>query len=350
MGTPGNVRTVLGDVPAADLGRTLIHEHVIISLLCYWRPEDDPAIAAQRVRPNLLGRIRANPFAARDNLVLDDIDVAAEELRRFREAGGGTIVEVTSANIGRDPVALRMVSRASGVHVVAGCGYYIGQSRPAGFSERTIEDLATEMVRDITVGIGDTGIRAGVIGEVAVSDFPMSADDDRLLRAAAAAQQETGAGMVVHPAPGAESAFELVDVLECAGADLGKVVVSHLDDRFRDDPSAFDRLAAAGCVLGLDTFGRELHYPARGRQLPSDDDRISTLGHLVDRGLTDQLALAQDICLRHELTFSGGHGYDHLLRAIVPRLERAGITEDSLERMLVSTPARVLTVGGLRAE
>jgi len=340
----GQVRTVLGDVPAASLGRTLIHEHLILSLVAYWIPEAAPATAGLKVTLPNLTQVRRHAFSVRDNLVLDDIDESVRELGEFRAAGGSSLIEVTSVGVGRDVRALEMISRRSGVNVIAGCGYYIRLLQPARLEERSEASLAAEMVEELTVGIGGTSIRAGIIGELGTGTYPMHASERRVFRAAARAQRETGAGMVVHTAPGIDSAFEVIRVLERAGARMDKVVVSHLDERFRDDVKLFRRLGASGCRFGFDTFGREIFYDGRRRQHPSDQDRIRAVLRLLDAGLGDRIGLAQDICLRHELSCNGGQGYDHVLSNIVPRLLESGVAQADIDRMLIETPARVLAL------
>jgi phosphotriesterase-related protein len=345
-GPSGIVRTVLGDVPAADLGRTLIHEHLASDLTTYWVPDFAPAIAGATVSLATLSEVRVHAFSVRDNLVLGDLDLAAAELAGFRAAGGATVVDVTSHGIGRDVRASRLIAERSGVNVIVGCGYYVGSSHPVGLGRRTEADLADEMTRELVDGIGSTGIRAGVLGELGVGSSPMEPAERRVLRAAALAQRATGAGMIVHSAPGSESVFEILRVLDRAGAQLDKVVISHLDERFRDDLRLFRRAATSGVRFGFDTFGREIYYDGRRKQHPSDTQRIEMVCRLLDAGLGDRVALAQDICLKHELAAFGGQGYAHVLANIVPRMLHAGIPQDAVDRMLVGTPAQILALPG----
>jgi phosphotriesterase-related protein len=338
------IRTATGDIDAADIGPTLIHEHLICDLSVYWRPEDAPGYAHLTVDLDTLADVRLHAFAVRHDLALDRIDQAVDGLRRFGSAGGGLLVEVTSHGIGRDVRACAAISRASGVPVVVGCGYYVGASRPPGFARRTVEELTAELVEELGEGIGSTGIRAGVIGEIGVGQHPMLDDERTMLRAAARAQAATGAGMIVHPATGTESAFEIVKALDAAGAIMEKVVISHLDERFRGDLRLFRRLASSGVRFGFDTFGREIFFEPRQRQHPSDAQRIEAIVALWDASLGDRITLAQDICLRHELAAYGGQGYDHILNAIVPRMRVAGIPDDAIDQMLVGTPAAVLAL------
>lgn len=337
------VQTISGPVPAAQLGATLIHEHLMVNLRCYWHPDDDPEVAFLPVATDRLASIRANPFCVRDNLLIDEPPVMAAELVRYREAGGATIVDATPPGLGRDVRVLQWLAAETGLKVIAGCGYYIKETHPPGMESRSVDDLAAEMVRDITVGMDGTDLKAGVIGEIGVATCPMAPVERKVLRAAAIAQQETGCAIVAHSAPGDESPFEVLGVLAEAGADLTRVVQSHLDDRFRTDVDKYRRVAEMGANLGLDTFGRELYYRARRRQLPSDDLRVEAVVSLIEAGLLDHIFPAQDICFKHELGAYGGHGYDHFLRRIVPRLRRSGVSQDELDRMLRLNPARVLT-------
>jgi phosphotriesterase-related protein len=340
----GVVRTVTGDIPASSLGRTLIHEHLICSLAAYWIPDTAPELASVKVSLATLSAVKRHAFSVRDNLILDDIEEAIRELVEFREAGGTAVVDATSNGIGRDIRATEMVARRSGVNVIAGCGYYIRLTHPRGLEERSEASLAAEMVEEIEQGIGGTGVRAGVLGELGVGTYPIHPAERKVLRAGAAAQRQTGAGMVVHPAPGTDSAIELVRVLDGAGARMDKVVVSHLDERFRDDLRLYRRIAGTGVRFGFDTFGREIYYDGRKKQHPSDADRIRAVRLLLDAGLGDRIALAQDICIRHELSAFGGQGYAHVLVSILPRLRDEGVPEDAIERMLVTTPAEILTL------
>lgn len=337
------VQTVVGPKVASELGTTLVHEHLIVDLRCYWSPNDDPGAALLPVSGESAGRIRANPFASRDNLVIDEPRLVAEELCGFRNAGGSTVVDVTPEGIGRDPVKLAWLAEQAGVNIIAGCGYYIKESHPSGTASRSRDELAMEMVRDLTEGIQGTRIRAGVIGELGMATSPMDPMERKVLEAAALAQQESGCAIVAHSAPGAESPFEVVEVLEKTGVDMTRVVQSHLDERFRANFDKYRRIADTGANLGLDTFGRELYYRKRNRQHPTDEDRIDTVVALLEVGLIDHILLSQDICLKHELSSYGGHGYDHVLLRMLPRLKERGVSDSELDQILRINPARVLT-------
>jgi phosphotriesterase-related protein len=346
----GEIMTVLGPIPADQLGRTLMHEHLLFSLETYLHQPPDPADAPLVEEPLTLENlwwVREHPMASRANLVQADPELAAAEVARFKAAGGSTIVEVSSIGLSRDVRGLRQVAERTGVNIVAGTGYYVGSSHPPTLAGRSVEDVADELTRDLLEGLDGTTIRAGVIGEIGTSE-PLYETEAVVLGAAARAQARTGAAMVVHPAPqhkSAEAFGHWLDILEGDGAIPSRVVLSHLETRLGERPQDFAVLARRGYMLALDTWGNVKHYESRGFTMPSDEDRIRLLAQLVQDGLTSHLVLAQDVCYRDGLTAYGGPGYGHLLRGIWPRLLAAGVPAAALDTMLIDNPRRVLTGG-----
>jgi len=366
------VETVLGPVAADDLGPTLVHEHLFIDLWPWFdAPEDDAtpaerAIAALTVVDDPLVKeiVRANPFAVRDNLVLDDVALAVAELGRFAAAGGRTVVDLTLDEIGRDPGMLRDIARRTGLNVVMGCGRYVARAHPMGLADRPEEAIRDEIIRDLTEGVavrdtedvavlgrgsGDESpsggpgsterVRAGVIGEIGTSD-PIDPREARVLRAACAAQRETGTSLFVHLDPWGRAGHAVLDACEAAGVDLDRVVLAHLDASLPDH--AYHRsLAARGAWIGYDIWGDEDAYGGRG--MPTDDLRIAgvLVAHLD--GWEDRLLVSQDVCLKSQLRAFGGPGYDHLLVDVRPRLEAAGLDPLEVDALLVDNPRRALT-------
>ena len=200
-GNKGLVQTVLGPVRPSELGPTTTHEHLYIDFSFMYRPAQDtprPELADAPITLENLGWIRRNYYSNRANLTLLDLDTLVDEVGRFRQAGGGAIVDATTAQIGRDPHALARISRESGVHVVMGAGYYVAAVHPEGTGERSVDDLAREIVADVVDGVDGSGIRAGIIGEVGCT-WPLAPTERKSLLAAAVAQRETGAAILVHP-------------------------------------------------------------------------------------------------------------------------------------------------------
>ncbi|MDQ3700249.1 MAG: hypothetical protein M3442_04935 [Chloroflexota bacterium] len=337
---PREVITVQGPVPAAALGQTMAHEHVFFDLRCYFsQSDDDPdgALAAAPVVTERLWWLRAHPMNSRANLVHADLETAVAEVGAFASAGGGTLVDVTTTGIAPHPLGLAEVARRTGVHIVAGTGFYTGPSYVAQFGDWSTDQFTDHMRRELEEGIGGTSVRAGMIGELGIADPPLPVEL-RVVAAAARLQQERDYAVTLHPAWGPEGALRAARVAEDAGLDPRRTSICHLDNRLRDDLALFKELAARGFYLNLDCFGRELYYPHVNAQLPSDAERIRTLIGVLDAGYADRLLLAQDICFTHELVCHGGHGYAHVLRTVRPRLLRSGVEPTTIETLLVQNP------------
>ena len=341
----GKIQTVLGAVEPSALGRTTTHEHLIIDFRFMYKPPDDAAEAAKAHEPITLenrGWVAYNHYSNIENLWVVQQNVAVEEARAFKRAGGGTIVDATTIGIGRDPLALARISREAGINVVMGAGFYVDAVHPADMDSRSEDDLARRIVADIREGADGTDIRAGVIGEVGCT-WPLTANERKSLRASAAAQRETGAAILIHPGRHETAPMEILDALAAAGADISRVIMGHLD-RTVSDFDTLRALAAAGCYLEWDLFGNESsHYPLADMDMPSDAQRMDVIKRALDElDCADRIVLGQDICTRHRLTRYGGHGYGHLFENIVPRMRRRGFSERQIRALTQDNAARVL--------
>ena len=338
----GMVQTVLGPVSPDTLGPTSMHEHV----LCDITP---PELAAARlpeveIRLDNLFEIR-HEWGCRHagHHVLSDRDIAVDELVRFAAAGGSAVVELTCEGIAPDPAGLAEVARRTGLHIVAGCGPYVEAYLSQSQRERDIDEIAAAMCRAVRTGLDDTGVRAGILGEIG-SSTPCTALERRSLVAAALAQAATGAAINIHPPRTLEGTLDAIAVLRDAGADPERVIVSHIDRTlFAVDDML--RVAGTGAVLEFDFFGIEsAYYPFADIDLPNDGQRVRHIAELVRRGLVRQVVVAQDICTRTRLRRFGGHGYGHLLENAVPLMRRRGLSGDDVEQILVRTPRRLLAL------
>jgi phosphotriesterase-related protein len=339
------IQTVTGPVDAWSLGSTSVHEHLLIDLSVWFdAPVDAKAarVAGLQVGPDTEAIVRANPFAVRDNLVLDSVDVLAAEMERFRAAGGGTIVDLTLDEIGRDPERLRALSERTGVQIVMGCGHYIARAHPGWVAGATVQELADELIRDLTVGVRDTGVRAGVIGEIGTSD-PIAPAEARVLAAACRAQLATGAALFVHLDPWGANAHAVLDLVEAAGVPLDRVALCHLDPSLDLRPGSIRSLAARGAWVSLDIWGDEDAYGGRG--MPTDRRRAAAVHQALDEGWLGQLLIAQDVCTKTQLRAYGGRGYDHLLTGVPGILLGMGLPVQVIPQLLVENPRRLLAGG-----
>ena len=341
----GMVQTVLGPVSPSELGPTMTHEHLLIDFLCMFNPPPEATARARAEEPitlENLGWVRYNSFSNRDNLLLGDEETAIEEASLYKRAGGGTIVDATTIGIGRDPLALARIARATGLNVVMGAGYYVDAVHPEGMDTLAEPDIAAQIVADITQGVGDTGVRAGIIGEIGCT-WPLTANERKVLRAAASAQRETGAAILIHPGRSEAAPQEILDVLAESGADLGRTIMGHLDRTVANFDTLMD-LASSGCYLEWDLFGNESsYYPLSDISMPSDAQRIDVIAKMVAEGYGEHIVVAHDVCTKHRLVRYGGHGYGHIVENIVPRM-RQRLSAQEVDAIVVQNPARILTI------
>ena len=340
----GLVQTVLGPVPPSELGATTTHEHLYIDFSFMYRPaQDSPSekLADAPITLENLGWIRRNYYSNRSNLQLMDLDTATREVRKYSEVGGGAIVDATTTGIGRKPDALAQISRQSGVHIIMGAGFYVEAVHPEDMDERSVEDLAREIIGDIVDGVEGSGVRAGIIGEIGCT-WPLAPNECKSLSAAAIAQRETGASMLVHPGRHPEAPLEILELLASGGADISRVIMGHLD-RTVFEFDALLSIATSGCYLEWDLFGNEgSYYPLAEIDMPSDAQRLDFIERVADAGYSDRVVIGQDIATKHRLVSYGGHGYGHILENIVPKMRRKGFSEDAIRAITVGNPARIL--------
>jgi phosphotriesterase-related protein len=332
-GRAGLAQTVLGPVAPESLGITLPHEHLFVDLRFLYREPPAELARGHERAPVTLGtlyEVNYDWFSSLDNLSLTDETTAIEEADRFRRDGGQTLVDPTTAGIGRDPLALQRVARATGLHIIMGSGYYTEPAHPPAVAAATEDSLAREIVRDVTEGVGEAGIRAGLIGEIGCS-WPWTAAERKSLRAAAHAARETGAPLMIHP--GRDPRL-----------DPRRVIIAHIERTIVADPGRLRAVVDTGCYVEYDLFGVEIsHFPWGGPDMPNDAERIRQVLWLLEQGYGRQVLLSHDVCFKIRLTRYGGTGLVHIPRRIVPRLRQRGASEADIRTLIVENPARALT-------
>jgi phosphotriesterase-related protein len=254
-----------------------------------------------------------------------------EELAAFRRAGGRSLVDLTNHGMGRDPLAMRRIADATGINVIAGCGWYRQAHYDDSVDRTSTADLAAEIVRDLTIGMDGTDIRAGIIGEIGTEEDYLTAAEERVFRAAARAHKQTGAAITTH-AMGYPVGLVQLDLLEEEGVDSRRVVIGHCDHYL--DLGYHEAIIRRGAYVEYDNLGHETSYP--------DRLKLPLLLELLRRGYESQLLLSTDTCQRPHLHAFGGHGYDHLAVKILPALRQAGVSEEQIHIMLLENPARIL--------
>ena len=308
--TPGQVQTVLGPVAPGDLGFTLPHEHTKCSLWWIENRWDYWELIGDEPRIN-------------------------EELAAYKGLGGGTLVDVTPIGIGRDLARLARLSQATGLHIVAGAGWYRQAYYPAEarIDRRSIDDLADEIVQEFV----DGPVRPGIIGEIGTDKPWVTAQEERVFRAAARAALRTGASVTTH-AVQSDVGLAQLTILEDEGLDPARIVIGHCDSHPRIEH--WREIVRRGAHVEADFLGMSFTPLERAGE-PKVVELISTL---LNEGFEKQILLSQDVCHDSQLASYGGNGYTYLQKSFLPRLVAAGVNAATIKTITVENPARLLTL------
>jgi phosphotriesterase-related protein len=298
------VHTVRGPIEPSALGRVLMHEHLLCDLYRVTRQTDH---------------------------LLNDEALACEELGHLKAAGGTALVETTPIDLGRNPEGLLRISEATGVHVIMGTGWYRQPFYPPEIDRWDTNHLADVMIAELTDGVRDSGIRAGIIGEIGIDRDYATAAEERVFRAVARAHRRTGAPITTHASMFPVGLVQLA-LLREEGADLSRVIIGHADSYLHHD--YHEAVLQAGAYVQFDTIAR--------RHMNPDSRRAEALVQLLHEGWGERLLLSSDRCFRSDLRASGGVGYDVVFTSFFDRLRAAGVDDDELRLMTEENPRRVL--------
>ena len=298
------IHTVLGEIEPSVLGRTLMHEHIFCDMY------------------RVTGRL---------NELLNDEALSVNELAALRKAGGTALVEVTTPDLGRDPEALCRVAEKTELHIIMGTGWYRQPFYPPEIDRLLMNELADMIIAELTDGVEGTGIPAGIIGEIGVHSDYATAQEERVLRAAARAQKATGAPLTTHASMYPVGLLQL-EVLKDEGTDLSRVIIGHCDTYL--DQSYHLAILEAGAYVQFDTVGRNHMNP--------DSRRARAFVELVRLGWRDKLLLSSDRCHRSDLCAFGGVGYDYVFTGFFDLLRAMGIDDETLDTITIENPRRVL--------
>lgn len=302
------IMTVLGPIEDHQLGVTQPHEHLLV---------------------NLYGTVMVWNYAA-----FEDEGLAVEELAAFTRAGGRSMVETTTVGIGRQPEGLRRISEASGVNIVMGTGWYREPVYPDYIARASVNELADRLVRDIVVGADDTSIRAGIIGEIGTEVDFLGPAQERVFRAAARAQRQTGVAISTHCQRTGRLGQEQIAILLEEGVPPDRIIIGHHGDKRHVDHEL--GLLEHGVYVQIDHVGF--------RDLQPDEQRARNVKAIIDAGFGERLLISQDVCFPQHLEWFDGVGYGYLLRTFVPMLREVGVSQAQIDTLLISNPAAVLAI------
>lgn len=320
------IQTALGAIPTDQLGPTSSHEHLFLNMM----------------------RERRG-----DGLLVDEA-LMCNELEVFASQGGGTIFDLTTAELTvgsaaessanftaatsgqtRSPenvAAIQRVSERTGVNVVLGAGRYRDPYLDRAFVDRSsVADLAHEIVRDLEEGIPGTTARAGLIGEIGADKWYVSATEERSFRAAARAHLRTGAPIYTHAARW-KVALAQIELLTEEGVNPGSIAIGHVDTV--PDAGFCLELARRGVYVGIDTINSSTPHEV--------SFRVAQVVALHRAGYGDRVLLGHDVCLVSQLRAFGGNGFGFLLDGFRAALRQHGVTDGEYQLMVEDNPARFI--------
>ncbi|MFL0180987.1 MULTISPECIES: phosphotriesterase-related protein [unclassified Mycobacterium] len=318
--------TARGPIDTANLGVTLMHEHVFIM--------------TTEIAQNY-----PEAWGDEDARIAD----AITRLDALKAAGVDTIVDLTVIGLGRYIPRIARVAAGTDLNIVVATGIYTYNDVPFFYHYRgpgTMLDgpeiMADMFVRDIESGIADTGIKAGIL-KCATDEPGVTPGVERVLRAVANAHRRTGAPISTHTHAGTRRGLEQQRIFEEEGVDLSRVVIGHSGDS--TDLGYLEELIAAGSYLGMDRFGIDLILPF--------EERVNTVAAMCERGHADKMVLSHDAncyfdALPGDLSSVAAPNwhYLHIHNDVIPALRQRGVTEEQLRTMLVDNPRKIFEHSG----
>ncbi|MGY2130474.1 phosphotriesterase family protein [Blastococcus sp. SYSU DS0617] len=323
------VQTVRGPVDVAELGQTLMHEHVFV----------------------LTADVQQNypeEWGSEDQRVAD----AVEKLQALAAAGVRTIVDPTVVGLGRYIPRIQRIAEQVDLNIVVATGCYTYDDVPFFFHHRgpalnaavgaEVPDPMVDLfVRDVTDGIAGTGVRAAFL-KCAIDAPGLTPGVERVMRAVAKAHHRTGVPITVHTHPGTQAGLAVQRVFGEEGVDPGRIVLGHSGDS--SDADHLSALADAGFLLGMDRFGLYLDMPFEAR--------ADVVVEMCRRGYAERMVLSQDAACYIDwidpqvLQMLPQWNYTHIHEEVLPYLREHGVTEDQIETMLVTNPRRYFEQSG----
>lgn len=318
------VNTVRGPVDVAELGQTLMHEHIFVTSTEHLDNYGKGGWWDEEVR------------------VAD----AIEKLNALVAKGVRTLADPTVWGLGRYiPRIQRVAEGVPGLNIIVATGIYSFEELPHQYEHRgpgllldMPDPMIDDFVRDITVGIADTGVKASFL-KCVIDEKGLTPGVERICRAVAQAHVRTGAPITVHTNSATQSGITALDLFAEEGVDLTKVVVGHAGDS--NDLDYLRRLADTGATLGMDRFGLDLYNPTA--------QRVATIAALCERGYADRMVLSHDAsCFMDYFPNEWdmvaevvpNWRYDHIHDDVLPALREAGVTDNQIDQMLLFNPRR----------
>ncbi|MED1605082.1 phosphotriesterase [Cytobacillus kochii] len=314
----GKVNTVLGPIATEELGIVAMHEHIGFGLpgcdldTQWWKKPEEA------------------------------FELTIEKLRRFREHGGKTFVDCTGIGNGRDVEYFQVLSKRTGVNIVAVTGFVAGDSALPYFRSKSIAYLTDLFVHEITVGIDGTSAKAGAIKVGVSRGGKLSELDKRIYHAAARAALKTGVPIITHLCVDAQTA---VDIFNEEGLSLNRILFGHADDGGYLDENRDSMIANLGGYVGFDTIGYDSEMEGAPYWSRPRKDRVDHFLRFLNKGHLERAVISADAnCCALGWPGLKGHSVNYLFEEFIPDLRKAGVSEEVFEQLLIHTPANILTL------
>jgi phosphotriesterase-related protein len=312
------INGVLGPIDTADLGFTLMHEHILIANWSMRQAFADWVDTA---------------FV---------IEQASRELSAAKELGVRTVVDLTPINIGRDIEVIREVAERAQLQVIAATGLYYTEE--PWLEAWPADKLVEWLIRDFTDGIQGTDVKAGIV-KCATNHAGVTPTNRKLLEVAARLHRASGVPISTHTAVENRSGLAQQDVFEEEGVALERVVIGHCGDS--EDLEYLEAILARGSFIGMDRFGLDMILPT--------EKRVATIAELCRRGRAGKMVLSHDACCHIDF-FPASHAqlsaaapnwnFRHIPEDVVPALRKAGVSEAEIRSMTVDNPRRIFEAQG----
>jgi phosphotriesterase-related protein len=308
----GDVETAVGPISTAELGPTLMHEHIFTR-----------APGVENNWPHL--------FPSRDEILA----IGERKFADLHARGIRTIVDLTTVDLGRDVGLVAELARRSPLHVIVATGAWM--MPPRYFMSHSVDHVAELFVRDLAEGIGTTGVKAAII-KCATDKDGLTTEIEKVLRASARAQKTTGAPISTHTWAPARVGETQQAIFAQEGVDLRRVIIGHSGDT--EDLSYLRGLMDRGSTIGMDRFGLESILPT--------EKRVEVVARLCAEGYASKMVLSHDancwsevVNEERKLIATPHWHYNHIADDILPALRQSGVKEEQIEQMLIHNPRAI---------
>ena len=315
----GTIQTVRGAVETSQLGATLMHEHIFV--------------LSTEISQNY-----PEAWGDEERRVAD----AITRMNELHSRGIDTVVDLTVIGLGRYIPRIQRIAAQTAMQIVVASGLYTYNDLPHYFHYRDPEVMAGMFVRDIEQGIGETGVRAGML-KCATDEPGITRGVERVLRAVAQAHRQTGVPISTHTHAGSRRGIEQQRIFREEGVDLTRVIIGHSGDT--TDVDYLEELIANGSYLGMDRFGIDT--------ILGFEDRVQTVAAMCERGHAKRMVLSHDAsCFMDWLpeqavrTRLPNWNYLHIHNDVIPALKRRGVTDDQIQTMMVENPRAIFETQG----